>query len=139
MKLEAPFTSMLRESFVVLADEVPEILARFRARLGGRRVELQVDAEVVGLRVERDRLYWQTVANPQVRIVTTRREILSLVDAASTLRESVLADRLRLFGTPDELLRFHDGLMLYLHGSFRAPSMPQVLRRFRTYPPSTNP
>lgn len=138
MKHEGPFASLLRDSFAVLAAEVPEILAEFRAALAGRQVELAVDDERVGLRVERHAIHWQPVLAPHVRVVTKRREIFALVDAASTLRDSVLADRLTLFGATAELLRFHEALMLYLHGAYRAPSMPQVLRRFRLHTPSAH-
>ena len=136
MKREGPFALLLRDSFAVLAEEVPEILAEFRLSLASRQVELAVDDETVGLRIERGCIHWEPVLAPQIRVVTQRREILALVDAASTLRDSVLADRLTLFGTPEQLLRFHAALMLYLHGAYRAPSMPQVLRRFRLHTPS---
>ncbi len=62
---------------------------------------------------------------------TTRAVILDLVDARAGLVEAILDDRLGLRGALPELARFHDGLMLYLHGAMRAPSFPGLLRRYR--------
>jgi len=68
---------------------------------------------------------------PDVEVRTSRAAIVALIDARSTLVESVLADRVELRGKLDDLVAFHDGLVVYLHGAVRAPSFPALLLLFR--------
>lgn len=78
------------------------------------------------------------IKRPQIEVVTSRAAILAVIDAASTLLQAVLDDRLALRGAPEDLLAFHDGLMAYVHGAVRAPSFPALLRAFRAaVPPHT--
>ena len=53
--------------------------------------------------------------------------IFALVDGEVTIEAAVRQNRLRLRGTPAHLVRFHEGLMLWLHGAVRCPSFPQIL------------
>jgi hypothetical protein len=72
---------------------------------------------------------------PAVECRTTRRAILDLVDARTTLMAAVVADRVWLRGSVEDLLAFHDGLMVYLGGAVRSPSFPWLLRQFRAAAP----
>jgi hypothetical protein len=129
---ERPFADFLDDSFAALRDEVPEIHAEMCRRLAPREVGLVVDHEVVAIAFTRDdAVFLSERRRPVVDVRTTGRAILDLIDARSTLRESVLDERLELRGGPDDLLAFHEGLMAYLHGGVRAPSFPRLLRAFR--------
>ncbi len=66
-----------------------------------------------------------------VELQTDRPTIFALIDGVLGLQSAVQADRLRLRGGPDDVIRFHEGLMLWLHGAVRSPSFPGLLREFR--------
>jgi hypothetical protein len=126
------FAAFLDASFAALRRELPDLHGELCAALAPREVALAVDRELVALRFERShaRLLPEP-RRPAVEVHTSRAAILALVDAEETLLEAVLGDRLSLRGSPADLLTFHDGLMLYLHGAVRAPSFPGLLRAFR--------
>ena len=129
---EATFTTFLATAFATLEREVPWAYVGVARGLAPRVVRLDVDGEVVGLRcapravsVERD------VEHPTIAVRTGRADILAVIDAEASLLSAVLDDRLHLQGSPDDLLAFHDALMLWVHGAVRAPSFPGLLRSFR--------
>jgi hypothetical protein len=129
---EPAFAAFLWESFAVLRRELPETYRRLCSHLSPREVAIQVGDESVVVRFEpRGAQRLAVPVRPQIEVHTTRAAILSLIDARSTLVESILGDELLLRGTADELLRFHDALMIYVHGAIRAPSFPHLLRAYR--------
>jgi hypothetical protein len=126
------FADFLRESFDALRRELPEVHGVMCGCLAEREVELRVGEEIVSLAfTATDVELRPSCGAPAAAVRTSRAGILDLIDARSTLLDSVLAGRLELAGTLDELARFHDGLMAYLHGAMRAPSFRSILRRFR--------
>jgi len=129
---EYRFAEFLTESFSALHRELPDVHARMCRLLCPREVHLDVGGEGVSLRFDDDAaVFLEGPLCPAIHVRTSRAAILALVDARSTLIEAVMSDELSLVGTPVDLLRFHDGLMTYLHGAVRAPSFPDLLRRFR--------
>jgi hypothetical protein len=126
------FGPFLLDSFAVLGREVPWAHAGLRAALAPREILLRVDDEPVPLRFTRaaiEPLF--APAAPAIVCATDRRTILRVIDAEASLLSAVMDESLALRGSPDDLLAFHDALVLYLHGAVRAPSFPALLRRFR--------
>jgi hypothetical protein len=66
-----------------------------------------------------------------VVVRTGRATLLDLIDGRSSLTDAVLRDAVLLRGDRQDLVRFHDALWLYLQGAVRAPSMSELLRRYR--------
>jgi hypothetical protein len=129
---DGSFASFLEQSLTALRHELPDAYAQLCHQIGARAVRVCVGSERVTLQFEPDRVQVSRTVGPHaVSVRTTKRTILRLVDAQTTLLDAALADDLELVGAPDEILRFHDGLMIYLHGAMRAPSFPDLLRRYR--------
>lgn len=126
------FADFLDASFDALRRELPEVYAALCRHFGSRQVGIRVADEEVGVRFEPQAVHvGGRLPDPAIEVETSKADILALVDAARTLVDSVLADALVLRGSPDDLLVFHDGLMIYLHGAVRAPSFPPLLRAYR--------
>ena len=129
---EAGFRGFLGASFAILQREMPAAYATLCRHLAAHEVSLAVDGEVVPVRFEPQRTQLlDRPETPAIEVRTARAAILDLVDARCTLHDAIMSDRLELRGRPDDLLRFHDGLMAYLHGAMRAPSFPKLLQSFR--------
>jgi len=131
---ERRFADFLTRSFVTLERELPRIHERLCRHFAGHTVAIHVDGETVPLSFTARRVFFQHGGSSHVvRIVTGRSTILDLVDARRSLVDAVLGDQLQLLGSPDDLLHFHDGLMIYLHGAVRAPGFPSILRNYRNW------
>lgn len=130
----ATFTTFLRGSLEMLEREQPDVARRLASSLAELTVALQVDDEQAFLRADAGRITLTTGApapSPTVVVRTDRATLLELIDGRSSLTDAVLRDAVLLRGDADDLVRFHDALWLYLQGAVRAPSMPEILRRFR--------
>ena len=125
------FTSFLVESFATLRRELPDVYRALCWHFDRREVTITVADELVVLRFEAQQVRRVAHAlHPAITVATSKDSILSLVNARVTLVDAVLSDQLQLRGSPDDLLTFHDGLMIYLHGAVRAPSFPRLLRAY---------
>jgi hypothetical protein len=129
---DGSFASFLGRSLDLLRRELPwghEALCR---ALSPRVVVITVDGEATGVSCEEAMLRVGAASeDPAVECRTTRGAILELVDARMTLVDAVCCDRVELRGSVEDLLAFHDGLMVYLGGAVRCPSFPWLLREFR--------
>lgn len=132
------FAAFLHEAMSALEREHPTAWERLCLALRRRRVTLSVDEEIVPMAFEVDGVTFLPYAGEaHVILETDRPTIFTLVDGVLSLEEAVKRDRLRLRGRPDDVVRFHDGLMQWLHGAVRSPAFPGLLRAFRAalYPP----
>lgn len=121
---------------MLLRREVPQAYAQMCRQFAPRVVVLHVDGEVVPVVFSHhDAHFVEMQSDHHVEVRTTKRGILSVVDAESTMMEAVLDERLMLRGSPDDLLAFHDGFLMYVHGAVRAPSFPSLLDAYRRVPP----
>jgi len=125
-----PFPVIVQDALKTLGHEVPEAHRRVVRCLEGRRVTLLVDDELVTIGVRHGAFEFGGDPGP-IRCETDRRTILRLADAELELHDAIEEESLRLFGSVDDLLAFHDGLMAYLHGAVRSPSAPGQLASFR--------
>ena len=140
MSTDDSFTAFLRDSFDVLRRETPDLHVLLCRRLDGAEVELRVGGEAIALSFAEENVAFhepaprtETPGPPaaSVEVVTTRAAILDLIDAEMGMLDSVLAERLSMRGALADLVRFHEGLTIYLHGAMRAPSFRDILGRFR--------
>lgn len=130
------FGAFLHAAMTALQREHRGAFEQVCAALGGRRVTLRVDAEIVPLAFRRDAVAFLPFApEADVELQTDRSTIHALVDGALSLEQAVRQNRLRLQGAPADVVRFHAGLMAWLHGAVRSPSFPQLLRGFREATP----
>jgi hypothetical protein len=128
----AAFTDFLAASLAALGQEVPAAFALLCRRLARREVRLRVDDDTVALRFLPGGVVMDPVPErPCVELVTTGRTVLDVLEARETLVSAALRDRLQLRGALDDLLALHDGLLAYVHGAVRAPSLPRLLARYR--------
>ncbi len=128
------FATFLRESLELLEREQPDVARRLAACLAHLTVALQVDDEHALLRADGGRIVLAggAPATPATVVVrTSRATLLELIDGRCSLTDAVLRDAVLLRGEAEDLVRFHDALWLYLQGAVRAPTMPEILRRFR--------
>ncbi len=131
---DSSFRAFLADSFAILTREMAPAYAELCRRMQPHEALLVVGGESVAVRFTPDRAELLPRSNsPSVEVRTERDVILDLVDARSSLHQAIMSERLLLFGSPDDLLRFHDGLNAYLHGAVRAPSFPQLLQGFRHF------
>jgi hypothetical protein len=119
-------------SLAILRRECPTAYLAVCGRLAFATVELRVDHELVRLafrpRVAELR---QELADPDVRLQTTRATILEVLDAKVTLEQAVRSGAVLLWGSSHDLARCNDALLDYVRGAVRCPSLPALLDRFR--------
>jgi hypothetical protein len=133
--------SLLAESFAVLAAELPAAYERMSAKLAGQSVSLNVDGERFVVAFAEGKAQVRVVGEGEkgeelsapVRITTSRRAILEVIDAERSLAEAVLADEVDVMGDLERLVEAREGLLAYVHGAVRCPSFPALLKRFRRY------
>jgi hypothetical protein len=126
------FATFLTHSMALLAAEKPAVAARLGALLCDREAVVQVDDERVGIVFPGGVFQLVAdVARPFIELRSSRRTILDVVNGRLTLEDAVWGDHLWLRGHLDDLVRFHDALVLYLQGAVRCPSFPWLLDRYR--------
>ena len=129
------FGVFLFDAMRALQREHGDAWGRVCAALHGRRVTVAVDAEIVPLSFDATSVtFLPFAARAHVTLHTDRATIDGLIDGGLSLMDAVGQNRLGLAGRPDDVVRFHDGLMAWLHGAVRSPSFPELLRGFRTGP-----
>ena len=129
---EPRVAALLRRSLEQLAGEVPASYRHLAGGLGGLEVEVDVDGERFSLRgggglTVRD----GPTSTAQVWIATSRVAVLEVLDAIRTLADAVEADRIRVRGELDDVVRAHDAVVAYAHAAVRAPSSPGLLTELR--------
>lgn len=129
---ERSFARFLLRSLSALRRDLPWIHARLCARLAPRELRLEVDGEGIGLRCGEDEIRRvEPPCAPAAFARTDRATILDLVDARLSLLDALLEERLVVQGAIGDVIAFHDGLLIYLHGAVRDPSFPALLRELR--------
>ncbi|XXX77463.1 hypothetical protein WMF30_01640 [Sorangium sp. So ce134] len=131
---------LLAESFAALAAELPEAHARVSARLAGRAVAIRVDGERFVVDADGCAARVRAAGAGEepaeaVRVATSRRAILDVIDARRSLAAAVLADEVEVVGALERLVEAREALLAYVHGAVRCPSFPALLERFRRLAP----
>jgi hypothetical protein len=116
------FSRFLARSFALMEDELPWAYRAVSARLSGRAVHLEVDDESVWVRSIPGRIELRSTPLAACVHLSTRRSVIrALIRGEDTLLDAILAGRVELKGTVDDLIAFDAGLMAYLHGAVRCP------------------
>jgi hypothetical protein len=133
---EVTVAGLLRESFAVLASELPPAWDRFCSYLDGCAVEIDVDGEVFTVYVASRVAAVADAPNasPHARIGTSRRTLGDVLDARLSVRDAVMRDELQVVAPLAMITRLYEGLLAYVHGGVRCPSFPTLLKRFRAMP-----
>ena len=125
-------SSLLRRSVGHLADEVPDSYRLVLNTLGPLVVGLEVDGECFSLHGGR-RLEVSTGRNAAAgtRVVTTRTQIVGILDAEIGLDHAVESGAVQVYGTLEDILCAHATMRAYVHAAVRAPSQPALLSALR--------
>ena len=132
---DGSFRGFLERSLEAIAAEMPAAYDALCATLGCRRVVLGIDAERVGIRCDGRRL---AVGDPDpgatVEFRSSPHTLRGLTSGRLSFLDAALDDRLLLRGAVDEIVVFYDGLLAYLRGAVRSPSLPGLLDAFAGRP-----
>jgi hypothetical protein len=127
------FGDFLRQSFAALRRERPAIYDELCRVMQARAARIRVDGAPVDVEFHggEARIGPAKRRPPAIEVRTSRETIVGMVDARWSLMTAIAEDRLWIRGSVDDLVTFHDGLLVYLHGAVRSPSFPGLLQRFR--------
>ena len=127
---EPRFTTFLRASLALIADEAPELAARAARQLGAATLGVEVDDARLsvrgGARLEIDVV---TVA-AEATVRTNTGTIRALLHGDLAVLDAILADHLELVGATDTIVQLEHTLFLYLNATVRSPGHPALMRRF---------
>jgi hypothetical protein len=117
---------------MALWDEFPEAYFLLCRRLAGMAATLLIDDERIVLVFDRRAVrVSERQPGADVRVQTSRRTILDILDARQTLQAAVDEGSLQLWGTIEKLEAFHEALLVYVRGAVRSPSFEPLLARFK--------
>ena len=122
----------VEDSLAVLSREAPVSYSTLCATLAGRRVCISCDGDVFALCFGSAAV--STVAarpSDGVHLTVDRPTIFALVDGEFTFEEALREDRLDVRGEVTAVADLFDGLLVYLRGAVRCPSLPPLLADFR--------
>lgn len=118
----------------------PASVARLRSIVGDRSAIIAVDEETVLVRFEEDRLSAETIpdgaAMPPAHGVgeTDRQTVLGLLAGQIEVTQAIDADRLRLRGTTDGIVRMSRAIEILIDVAVRAPPLQQLAAAYRRDP-----
>jgi len=137
----ADFGVFLERSLALLAEEHPRSHRRLCDHMAGCTVQFEVDGRAVAVRFEPGRAWLSRARDARATTFARldRATLLDLVDAVVSLPDAILADRFHLRADLDDVVRFHDALIVYLRGALRCPGFPALLRAYREGRPPPRP
>lgn len=129
---ETSISAFIGASFVAMREELPEAYFLMCRKLAGLTATLRIDDERIGLVFDRRAVrVGRRHRQADVRVRTSRRAILDILDARTTLQAAVDDGSLQLWGSIANLEAFHDALLIYVRGAVRSPGFGPLLARFR--------
>ena len=124
------FKHFLLRSLGVLEAEKPRVHAALCALLMGKELDFAIDGAHVILRFTPAIEVDDTGRAPHIFVTSGRAAIVDVLGGLS-LEEAVATERVALRGALDDLVLFHDALLVYLHGAVRCPSFPRLFDEYR--------
>ena len=124
----------LEDALALVAEEAPDHFAALRRDLGERAAVIQVgDASPLRLCVvgEAPWVGTATGAEPDaaIRLALSESELSRLLRGQTSIEDAILHETLSARGALADLLAFFDGLVSWLHGALRSPSLPKLHQR----------
>jgi hypothetical protein len=122
----------VERALAIVAREAPVHFTAMRAELGG----LGARVRAVGAPPFRVTLAsgppWVALGDERqaIELGVGEEALEDLVTGRATIEDAVETEGLRVRGSIDDVGRFLDALRAWLHGAFRAPSMPELRRSF---------
>lgn len=117
--------AVFEDALAVLATEHPPAYAAMTAALGARRFELEVEDEAFMLDVG------TTLEARVISIATDVATLEAVIDGELAVLDAILADRIEIYASPDDLIAVSDAMKCFMQGALRCISMPAVLDRLR--------
>lgn len=133
--MNARFTDFLGETLTALEQECPDAYEAMCRHLGDLEIHIEVDGAVTSVVGDsREIAISSASASPRVRIVSTRRTVLDLIDRKATLLTAVRLGELRWTGASVDVSAFLEAFSAYLTGAVRSPSFRKLLDAYRGVP-----
>jgi len=125
------FFHFLSESLGTLRGECRPAYTRIVELIGDLEVAIEVDGQALSVVTNNHELSVLARARaPDVDAQTNKRTLIRLLEAESTLLDAVWNEQVRLRGSLQNLVAFHDALSTYFNGAVRCPSFPALLAKF---------
>jgi hypothetical protein len=125
------FADFLARSLELLAREAPRSYEDVYARLGGRRVGIEVDGEAVSISPRWGKLVpGALVGDFSARASASRAVLGRLLAGERDLTQAILDDDVVLIGALEDLTAFYDALIAYFGGAVRCRTFPDLLEEF---------
>ena len=129
----------IRALIDVLGAEHPAALARMRAVVGDREASIVLDDEAVLVVFRQDRLEVKLDLSRDDREaatanlgVTDSGTVLDLLDGYLEVTDAILDGRLRISGTPEDVVRMLVAIEILLDASPRTPALQALASRFQS-------
>lgn len=128
------FGSFLVAALEVIARDLETAHHTLVGMFGSQSVELQVNMEILNVSAAEGQLIVSNRAseNATISVHTNKRELLDLVDANSSWLESIIADRMRVYGRPIQVTWFFEVLKVFLKAAVRCRDLVHLLQRYRS-------
>ena len=114
--------ALVDDTLACLAAEHAEAYARMRAALAARCIEAHVDGEPVTVALD-------TPSRARIRVRTDVDTLCAVLLGECEVVDAVLADRLEVVGTPDDLVALSDALIWFVQGAMRCVSIAGLVER----------
>ena len=133
------FREFLDVSLRLLEAEHPSGYARLLGLLEGREARVTMDGKTLGIAFRREGFdLHDDVPHPFIELRATRDEVLAVAAGELSLEKAVREERVWLRGRLEDVVRFHESLLAYLHSAVRCPSFPWLLGEYTSgAPPRT--
>jgi hypothetical protein len=129
------FFAFLEAALHALACEQPLASEAFERHLAGLTLRLSVDGETRQLHFAGGRSVWSASDDGDsvgeiVRMTSSRRALVALLEARVSALDSILRDELCLQGAAASLARLNDALVCFVQGGARSPAVRRLLGRY---------
>jgi hypothetical protein len=116
--------TLIEDAIACVAAEVPQAYAAMERALGARRVELAIDDEHFMLDLGATALHGSVLS-----VVTDVETLCALVEGELGLFDAILADRLDIAASPDDVVAAASAMTCFVQGAMRCVSMQPLLDR----------
>ncbi len=113
--------ALLDDAFTCLATEHAAAHAHVRDSLGARRILARVDHEDISIELAE--------STTTVRVRTNVATLCDVLNGDLEVIDAVLADRLEVIGSADDLVALGEAMIWFVEGAMRCVSIPGLIER----------